>query len=130
VSHAVVIVDGMTIRLWSAVIDCEDPHTLGHWWADILGWTIFYESDDEVVVVVPDGRNPGLVFGKVPEAKSVKNRIHLDFVPDDQEAEVKRLERLGARRVDVGQTGDETWVVLADPEGNEFCILSAREGGM
>jgi hypothetical protein len=60
----------------------------------------------------------------------VKNRLHLDLVPDDQAAEVERLEAMGARPVDVGQTGAETWVVLADPEGNEFCVLSARPGGM
>ncbi|HHX45982.1 MULTISPECIES: VOC family protein [Brevibacterium] len=59
------------------------------------------------------------------EEKVVKNRLHLDFRPDDQDAEVARLLALGARRVDVGQTGDEPWVVLADPEGNEFCILSS-----
>src|SRR5215475_8856193 len=99
----------MTLRLWSVVIDCKDPHTLGHWWADILNWKVFYESDDEVVVTTPDERHPGLVFGTVPEDKTIKNRLHLDFVPDDQDAEVRRLERLGARRVDVGQR-DVPWV--------------------
>ena len=68
---------------------------------------------------------PGLVFVRVPEAKSVKNRLHIDLNPDDQDAEVARLETLGARRVDVGQQ-DAPWVVLADPEGNEFCVLTAR----
>jgi hypothetical protein len=61
----------------------------------------------------------------VPESKTVKNRLHLDLRPDDQDAEVARFEELGARRVDVGQSGEETWVVMADPEGNEFCILRA-----
>jgi predicted enzyme related to lactoylglutathione lyase len=120
----------MTLRLWSIEVDAHDPATLGHWWADVLGWKIFFESDDEVVVTTPDERFPGLVFSKVPEGKSVKNRLHLDFAPDDRDAEVGRLTRLGARRVDIGQTGDETWVVLADPEGNEFCVLGARDGGM
>ena len=120
----------MSLRLWTMVIDCHDPHTLGHWWADVLHWKIFYESDDEVVVTTPDERFPGLVFGRSPDNKTVKNRLHLDFVPDDQAVEVDRLLRLGARRADVGQTGDEGWVVLTDPEGNEFCVLSAREGGM
>jgi hypothetical protein len=120
----------MSLRLWTAVIDCQDPAKLAHWWANAIDWKIFYESDDEVVITTHDVRHPGLVFGRSPDTKTVKNRIHLDFVPDDQDAEVQRMLDLGATRVDVGQTGDEGWVVLADPEGNEFCILSAREGGM
>ena len=120
----------MRLRLWTIDIDARDPHTLAHWWADILHWNIFAETDEEVVVTTPDERFPGIVFVRVPEKKSAKNRLHLDFAPDDRDREVKRLERLGARRVDVGQTGEETWIVLADPEGNEFCVLSAREGGM
>jgi hypothetical protein len=120
----------MTLRLWTVVIDCNDPARLAHWWAEAIGWKIFYESDDEVVITVPDERWPGFVFGRVPEGKEIKNRLHLDFVPDDQDAEVTRLLELGATRADVGQTGDEGWVVLADPEGNEFCVLSALEGGM
>jgi hypothetical protein len=119
----------MTLRLWTVEIDCRDPRTLGHWWADILHWKIFYEEDDHVVVTTPDERFPGLAFSRVSEDKAVKNRLHLDFAPDDQDAEVERLIRLGARRVDVGQ-GDAGWVVLADPEGNEFCVLGTREGGM
>ena len=67
-----------------------------------------------------------LTSERLHESKSVKNRLHLDLRPDDQAAEVARFETLGARRVDVGQTGDVTWVVLADPQGNEFCILRAR----
>ena len=66
---------------------------------------------------------PDLLFLRVPEPKTVKNRLHIDLRPDDQAAEVARLERLGARRVDVGQGADVSWVVLADPEGNEFCVL-------
>ena len=72
----------------------------------------------------PD-RLPGLLFARVPEPKTLKNRLHLDFRPVDQAAEVSRLLALGARHADVGQ-GDETWVVLMDPEGNEFCVLSGR----
>lgn len=72
---------------------------------------------------------PGLFFGVVPEGKTVKNRLHLDFRPDDQHAEVERLLALGARRADIGQRGDEPWVVLADPEGNEFCVLGERASG-
>jgi predicted enzyme related to lactoylglutathione lyase len=120
----------MTLRLWTVDVDAHDPRRLGQWWADALGWKVFYDSEDEFVITTPDERFPGLVFLKVPEGKAVKNRLHLDFVPDDRDAEVQRLVDLGATRADVGQKGDETWVVLADPEGNEFCVLSAREGGM
>ena len=66
---------------------------------------------------------PGLVFVPVPEAKRIKNRLHIDLVPDDRDAEVERLLALGASRADVGQDDEVTWVVLADPEGNEFCVL-------
>lgn len=73
-------------------------------------------------------RGPAPWTGK---SKAVKNRLHIDLAPDDRDAEVARLESLGATRIDVGQTtSDNTWVVLADPEGNEFCVLSARPGGV
>jgi hypothetical protein len=65
-----------------------------------------------------------LLFLEVPEAKAGKNRLHLDLSPDDQAAEVERIRDLGAMPVSVGQSGDEDWVVLADPEGNEFCVLA------
>ncbi len=120
----------MTLRLWTIDIDAANPRDLGHWWADVLHWKVFHDSDEEVVITTPDERFPGIVFLRVPEGKTAKNRLHLDFAPDDRDAEVARLLRLGARRVDVGQTGDEPWVVLADPEGNEFCVLSTREGGL
>ena len=73
---------------------------------------------------------PGLVFVPVPEGKSVKNRLHIDLAPhtsQDRDAEIARLERLGATRVDVGQPAGVTWTVLGDPEGNEFCVLSSRD---
>jgi hypothetical protein len=120
----------MSLRLWTIEFDSRDPAALARWWAEALDWKIFYESDDEIVVTTPDERFPGFVFVSVPEPKTVKNRLHLDLVPDDRDAEVDRLIGLGARRVDVGQGDDVTWVVLADPEGNEFCVLRAREGGM
>jgi hypothetical protein len=83
------------------------------------------ESADEVEIAPAEGAHPALLFGVVPEEKSGKNRLHLDFVPDDQAAEVERLLRMGATRADAGQH-DVPWVVLADPEGNEFCVLAAR----
>ncbi len=72
-----------------------------------------------------DGRVPDLLFLRVPEGKPGKNRLHIDLRPDDQAAEVARLTELGARRIDIGQRPDVTWVVMADPEGNEFCVLRA-----
>jgi len=115
----------MTLKWEQVVVDCKDFRTLGHWWAGALGWTIVDEDDEGIELSNPDGSAPTLLFLNVPEGKTVKNRLHLDFVPDDQNAEVDRLLALGASRADVGQ-GEQTWVVLADPEGNEFCILSAR----
>ena len=118
----------MALRWQTTCIDSTDPWALGRWWSELLGWPIDEEdSDDDEVYLQPpggDGR-PQLAVFRVPEEKSVKNRLHLDFVPDDQDAEVRRAESLGARRVDIGQ-GSPTWVVLADPEGNEFCILRER----
>ncbi len=114
----------MSSRWYSVVVDCQDPARLGRWWAEVLGYKVVFESADEVVIGADD--HPGLVFVPVPESKSVKNRLHLDLNPDDQDAEVERLLDMGARHIDVGQ-GDRPWVVLADPEGNEFCVLDRRE---
>ena len=118
----------MTVRLHCIAIDSTDPQRLGRWWADALGWEAWDESDGYCVAAPRGTGQTQLEFLKVPEPKSVKNRIHLDLTPDDQDMEVARFERLGATRVDVGQEGDPdvTWVVLADPEGNEFCLLKRR----
>ena len=83
------------------------------------------DTADEFEIRPATDEIPGLIFGSVPEQKTIKNRLHLDFRPDDQDAEVDRLLALGARRVDIGQ-GVQPWVVLADPEGNEFCVLGTR----
>jgi hypothetical protein len=84
------------------------------------------DSPEEFEIRPSADQLPGLIFGSVPEAKQSKNRLHLDFRPDDQHAEVQRFLRAGARHVDIGQ-GTPTWVVLADQEGNEFCVLSTRK---
>jgi len=119
----------MSLRWQSICIDSTDPVPLARWWAELLGWRVTYEGDDEVVLEPPAGspledRSPDILFLKVPDEKREKVRIHIDLRPDDHSAEVARAESLGATRVDIGQ-GDQTWVVLADPEGNEFCILRA-----
>ncbi|SPF06495.1 VOC family protein [Streptomyces sp. MA5143a] len=107
------------------VVDAADPVALGRWWAEALGWVVVNDAPEEYEIRPEPDRVPGLLFTPVPEAKTVKNRLHLDFRPVDQTAEVSRLLALGARHADVGQ-GDESWVVLMDPEGNEFCVLSGR----
>ena len=134
----------MALRWYSTVIDSRDPKTLAAWWAEALDWSMVYEADDECVIIpswvdprelaqMPWERiGPGLVFVSVPEERSVKNRLHLDLAPhtsQDRDSEIARLERLGAKRVDVGQGDKVTWTVLADPEGNEFCVLSSRDEG-
>jgi predicted enzyme related to lactoylglutathione lyase len=119
----------MVSRWWTVVVDAHDPAAQARFWCGVLDWRIFHEADGEVVITKDGKTFPGLVFVPVPEAKQVKNRLHLDLAPDDQAAEVERIIGLGATKVDIGQ-GDVGWVVLADPEGNEFCVLSTREGGM
>jgi predicted enzyme related to lactoylglutathione lyase len=108
---------------WVA-IDCEDAPGLARFWAEVLGYRVFEDDDPDEVMIMPPGGVPGirLLFLRVPDAKIVKNRLHLDLRADDQEAEVERLVALGAKPVDIGQA-NVTWVVLADPEGNEFCVL-------
>jgi hypothetical protein len=115
----------MALSWEQVVIDAADPAALGRWWANALGWVVVNEEDGEVEIRPAADRLPGLLFVPVPEQKSVKNRLHLDFRPDDRDAEVDRFLGLGARRVEVGQQ-DVSWMVLADSEGNELCILSSR----
>jgi hypothetical protein len=118
----------MSIRVQCLCIDSHDPDRLARFWAEALGWRRTHDSPEEIVLEPPvgspeDGVAPDLLFLRVPDAKTVKNRLHLDLRPDDQAREVTRIEALGARRVSVGQGDDVPWVVLADPEGNEFCVL-------
>ena len=115
----------MSLRWETTCIDSTDPAPLARWWSELLGWPITDEDEDEVYLTPTSAPWPQLAFFRVPEAKAGKNRLHLDFVPHDQAVEVARAESLGARRVDIGQ-GSPPWVVLADPEGNEFCILRER----
>ena len=115
----------MSLEWEQVVVDAVDPVALGRWWADVLGWVVVNDAVDEFEIRPSVHRLPGLIFAPVTEAEHAKSRLHLDFRPDDQEAEVSRLLAAGARHVDIGQ-GTVPWVVLADPEGNEFCVLSAR----
>jgi predicted enzyme related to lactoylglutathione lyase len=129
----------MATRLVHVVVDANDPAALARFWADALGWVIGDVTDDEVDVW-PEGYNypdPSalpLVFVQVPELKQGKNRVHLDLASastDDQASLVTRLRDLGASPADIGQRrprGDGVaWTVLADPEGNEFCVVEPRD---
>ncbi|AKT52015.1 VOC family protein [Arsenicicoccus sp. oral taxon 190] len=131
----------MNLRLYTVVVDCHDIAAQARWWAEVLDWRIVYEDDQEVALIGRDHSDaevdaqawasapPGLVFVPVAEGRTVKNRVHLDLAPhleDDRDAQIERLLAMGATRVDVGQSDDATWTVLADPEGNEFCVLSSR----
>jgi hypothetical protein len=118
----------MTLEWEQTNIDARDPSALGSWWCEALSWVVVNDAPDEFEIRPAPDRLPGLLFVQVPEPKTIKNRLHLDFRPDDQDAEVDRLLALGATRADVGQ-GDVTWVVLADPEGNEFCVLRSSAPG-
>ncbi len=110
------------------VQDCHDPMALGPFWSAATGRPIETQNEEYVSMRLADGRGPWLELIRRPDAKLAKHRVHIDIAPfaaDDQVAEVERLIALGARRIDIGQ-GDVPWVVLADPEGNEFCVLTAR----
>ncbi len=115
----------MSLEWEQIVIAAGDPVALGRWWVEALGWVIVNDDPEVFEIQQQIDQLPGLLFLSVDEPKQGKNRLHLDFRPDDQGAEVERLIALGASRVDIGQ-GDVPWVVLADPEGNEFCVLSSH----
>jgi len=126
----------MSSKFTELVIDCADPRSLARFWCAVLDYEVQEENDEFVAIgspMLPDGENrpgpvpPVLVLASVPEGKTLKNRLHIDVNPTDreQDEEVRRLLDLGARHADVGQ-GDVSWVVLADPEGNEFCVLASR----
>ena len=125
----------MTLKIQALTVDAHNPRALAEFWAEALGWSIGEDGDDigwwiERELNDPNKTGfPDILFLKVPDSKVVKNRLHLDLRPDDRAAEVIRLESLGAKKVDIGQSTDPdtTWVVMADPEGNEFCVLSARK---
>jgi hypothetical protein len=115
----------MSLEWEQIIIDARDPAVLGRWWQEALGWVVVNDDPDEFEIRPAADQLPGLLFARVPGVKTVKNRLHLDFRPDDRDAEVQRMLARGAVRADVGQ-GEQSWVVLADPEGNEFCILRSR----
>jgi predicted enzyme related to lactoylglutathione lyase len=119
----------MPVHVHHIVIDAHDLTALADFWAEALHWSVLSSREREVVVGPDVGAPIGLCFMPAGDMrKTVKNRVHLDLTttPDDRDAEIERLLGLGARRVDIGQTGEESWDVLADPEGNEFCVVRPK----
>ena len=111
------------------IVDAADPQRLAEFWMGVLGWQPTGQYGDGAVEIAdPGGGRPSLTFLPSTEPKTMKNRLHIDVNPTGrgQDEEVERLIALGARRIDIGQGTDKTWVVLADPEGNEFCVLRRR----
>ncbi len=122
----------MSCRITELVIDCADAERLAAFWSAVLGYVEIGREGDDIEIGPPGvgfgGPQPTLVFAAVPEAKRDKLRLHIDVNATDhsQQQELDRLLALGATPADVGQTGEESWHVLADPEGNEFCLLRRR----
>jgi len=122
----------MACRITELVLDCRDPERLAGFWCEVLGWKVLDREGNEAIEIGPeggaDGVQPVLVLSASTDPKRDKLRLHLDLnaTDRDQAAELERLLALGARPADVGQTGAESWHVLADPEGNEFCLLRRR----
>ncbi len=134
----------MSSRLTEISLDCHDPDLLADFWSAALDWVVLHrepglveigpqrQDDQALLEAVRSGPvAPTMFLAEVPEHKVVKNRMHLDLSPVDRSRDeaVDRLLALGASRADVGQTGEESWVVLADPEGNEFCVLRSLAAG-
>ncbi len=116
----------MTSRIAVLAVDALDPEGLAGFWCAVLGWQVVERGEGLVSIAAGDGAGFGIDLLPVPEPKTAKNRLHLDLRADGvtTAGELERLLALGARRVDVGQNPDVSWVVLSDPEGNEFCLLS------
>jgi hypothetical protein len=116
-------------RITELVLDAHDPDLLARFWCTVLGYVELDRVDGSIEIGPPEagfgGPQPTIVFDRTDEPKSGKLRLHIDVnaTDRDQEAELDRLLAAGARRADIGQTGNESWHVLADPEGNEFCLL-------
>ena len=120
---------GMPVRLHHIVVDAHDLPGLARFWTRALGWKVLSERENEIVIGTDENAPVGMCFMPVADPKTVKNRVHVDLTCSaaERDQEIDRLLALGARRVDIGQTGAESWTVLADPEGNEFCVVRPKE---
>lgn len=121
------------LKIQCITIDCHNPTALAQFWAQALGWKMDENATEDEAYIEKnlelnnnDGY-PDLLFIRVPDQKNSKNRVHLDLRPTNQMEEVERLEKIGATRIEIGQSksSQTTWIVMADPEGNEFCVLKA-----
>lgn len=125
----------MACRMSELVIDCRDPARLAAFWCEVLGFVELERVEGSIEIGPPGagfgGLQPTIVFSPCPSPKAGKLRLHFDVNPTgcDQDAELARLLAAGARPADIGQRGDEGWHVLADPEGNEFCLLRTQLSG-
>lgn len=122
------------LKIGYIVIDCKEPATIAKFWEAVLGGKVTYSDATGAMLENPiklenGDKFPPILFYKNPDEKVVKNRLHFDLTPDDQATEVARIEALGGRRIEIGQSADPatTWVVMADIEGNEFCVLKSPE---
>lgn len=122
------------LKIGYITIDSKDTAAISKFWEAVLGWKVTYLDETGAMIENPDkmvdgAKFPQILFYKNPDQKTVKNRMHFDLQPDDQAAEVSRIEALGGKRIEIGQSADPatTWVVMADPEGNEFCVLKSQE---
>lgn len=122
----------MACRISELVIGCREPEVLARFWCEVLDFVVLDREDDGTVEIGPragfGGAQPTIILSRREAPEQGKSRLHLDVnaTDRDQDAELERLLRLGARPADVGQTGQERWHVLRDPEGNAFCLLRAR----
>lgn len=116
----------MTSQIAAIAIDALETRLVAEFWCAVLGWRILEEDEEGISIGPSGGAGPTIDVFRVPERKTVKNRVHLDLRADGTSTadELERLEGLGARRVHVGQGPEASWTVLADPEGNEFCLLA------
>lgn len=115
------------LRIHTLTVDCDDAVLVSRFWCSLLGYEVVPNHTDSIATASPTGSGPDMLFTWAGAPASRKNRLHLDLRPGDQDAAVQRATELGARPVDIGQSGDESWVVLGDPEGNVFCILQSDE---
>ncbi|MFJ8821292.1 VOC family protein [Streptomyces sp. NPDC102467] len=122
----------MACRIGELVLGCREPEVLARFWCEVLDFVVLDREGDEMFEIGPregfGGAQATIILSRRDEPEPGKSRLHIDVNPvdRDQDAELERLLALGARRADIGQTGEEQWHVLADPEGNEFCLLKAR----
>ncbi len=119
----------MPVRLHHIVIDTRDLPGLARFWTQALGWQVLSDRENEIVIETGKNAPAGMCFMPVADPETVKNRVHLDLTSSaaDRDQEIDRLLALGARRAGIGQAGAESWTVLADPEGNEFCVVRPKE---